>query len=115
LPLPVAPVMSKLRAWRSQSPPASAVISASSSARLARQLMSSMQAALTLSLAALSSRATRRSSRQATSRCTSSVSRSSKPSACSRGAGGLVLDGAHHAVQAQGCAVGPACVRSAWG
>mmetsp|Transcript_6076 Transcript_6076/g.24370 ORF Transcript_6076/g.24370 Transcript_6076/m.24370 type:complete len:788 (+) Transcript_6076:480-2843(+) len=77
-PLPVAPVMSKLRAWRSQSPPASAVMRPRSSARVARQLMSSMQAALTLSLAALSSRCTRRSSRQATSRCTSSVSRSSK-------------------------------------
>ena len=49
--------------------------------RLARQLMSSTQAELTLSLAALSSRATRRSSRQAISRCTSSVSRSSKASA----------------------------------
>jgi hypothetical protein len=41
-----------LRAWRSQSPPANVVMSPRSSDRLARQLMSSTQAELTLSLAA---------------------------------------------------------------
>jgi hypothetical protein len=45
--------MSKLRAWRSQSPPASAVMRLRSSARLARQLMSSMQAAANLELGRL--------------------------------------------------------------
>jgi hypothetical protein len=70
-------------------------------ARLARQLMSSTHAVLTFSLAALSSRAhapviapghlALHQQRQALLEAQRG----------GRGAGGLVLDGAHHAVQAQ--------------
>ena len=56
LPTPVAPVIRTLWPWRSQSPPASALISVRSRLRELRQSMSSMQALETLSLAALSRR-----------------------------------------------------------
>ena len=78
--MPVAPVIRTLCPWRSQSPPASAVIRPRSSPREPRQSMSSMQALPTLSLAALSSRVSRLPSRQSISRCTSMASRSSKAS-----------------------------------
>jgi len=73
--------MSTLCARRSQSQPASSVMSARSKPRLARQSMSSMHAAETFSLAAFSNRSTRLPSRQSTSRCTSMAKRCSKMSA----------------------------------
>ncbi len=101
LPLPVAPVISKLRAWRSQSPPASAAISARSSERLARQLMSSMQADADLELGGLEQPG--HAPVVAPGDLALHQQRQSlvEAQAGGGGAGGLLLDGAHHAVQAQ--------------
>jgi hypothetical protein len=101
LPLPVAPQISRLRAWRSQSPPASVVMSPRSSDRLARQLdvLDAGRADLELG------RLQQPGHASVIAPGDLALHQQREPVVEAQfgggGAGGLLLDGADHAVQAQ--------------